>query len=92
MLVEHRWIQNLWQLLKKYNVNLEGLYITPVTNRKNDYPLIEQLIQADVYNNEELQRMNRCRIHVQVLNLSEITNGTGNSITYCTRNHIRDPE
>ena len=53
---------------------------------------MEQFIQAKIYNEKELQRINRCRIYLQVQNLSEISDGTGNSITHCIRNHIRDPE
>ena len=45
-----------------------------------------------IYTDEDLSSLNRCRIYLQVQNISEIANGDETSISYCAKNHIRDPD
>jgi len=92
MLKEKGWLQDLWLSTELYNVSLQGSYVTPVINRVNDYALMEKLIQLDIYTDEDIQSINRCRIYLQVQNLSEITNGHGTQISYCAKNYIKDPD
>ena len=92
MLTEDGWIQHLWQSAEKYDVSIIGSYITPTHNRINDYSLMERLIQTDLYTDEDIRSINRCRIYLRVQNLSEIVNGSGTSISYCAMNYIRDPD
>ena len=92
MLCEDGWIQNLWEYTEKYNIKIEGSYIKPNDNRKHDYALMEKIIHDDLYTDEDVKSINRCRIYLRVQNLSEIANGNGNSISYCARNHIRNPD
>ena len=74
MLIEKGWLQDLWSSAELYDVTIQGSYITPVTNRVNDYhALMEKLIQLDMYTDEDIKSINRCRIYLQVQNLSEIT-------------------
>jgi len=92
MLIEHGWIQHVWQSIEKYNIKLKGPYITPSINRINDYALMEKVIQDDLYTDEDVKSINRCRLYLRVQNLSEIKNGQGDFISYCARNHIKDPD
>ena len=88
MLIEKGWLQDLWLSTELYNITLQGSYVTPVANRVNDYALMEKLIQLDIYTDEDIQSINRCRIYLQVQNLSEITNGHGTQISYCAKSPI----
>ena len=92
ILLEDGWIQNLWQSAEKYNISIKGSYIAPTCNRTNDYSLMEKLVLADLYTDEDIQSINRCRIYLKVQNLSEIANGAGTNISYCAMNYIRDPD
>ena len=92
MLAEQGWIQHLWKATEQYQIKLQGLYMMPTINRNNDFAIMEKIIELDLYTDEDVQSINRCRIYLRVQNLSEIVNGEGNSISYCARNRIRDPD
>ena len=91
-LAEKGWIQELWKSSEEYNIKIISSYVRPKINRENDYPLMEKAVDADIYTDEDLSSLNRCRIYLQVQNISEIANGDGTSISYCAKNHIRDPD
>ena len=92
MLIEKGWLQDLWLSAELYDVKIQGSYVTPAINRVNDYALMEKLIQLDMYTDEDIKSINRCRIYLQVQNLSEITNGHGTQISFCAKNYIKDPD
>ena len=79
-------------MTNSYNIKLEGYYEHTTLTRQNDKSLMESIINSDRYTDDEILSIKRCRLYLQVQNLSDITNGQGTSITYCAKNHIRDPE
>ena len=89
-LAEIGWIQQLWEMTQKYGIKISGNYITRTPNRINDYALMEKIIESDLYNENKITCINKCRVYLQVQNLSDIVNGYGNMISYCIRNHIRN--
>ena len=92
ILAEKGWIEHLWKMTNFYNIKVEGYYEHTTLTRLNDKSLMESIINSDTYTDNEIRSINRCRLYLQVQNLSDITNGQGTNITYCARNHIRDPE
>jgi len=92
-LADKGWIQELWQSSEEYIIEIIGSYVRPKINRENDYPaFMEKAVDADIYTDIDLLSLNRCRIYLQVQNISEIANGDGISISYCAKNNIRDPD
>ena len=89
-LAEIGWIQQLWETSQQYGIKICGSYITTNSNRINDYALMEKILESDLYNKDDIMAINKCRIYLQVQNLSDITNGQGNMISYCAKNHIKD--
>ena len=73
-LSEIGWIQQLWAASQRYNIKIQGTYPTPTINRINDYALMEKIITSDLHNDDDIRSINRCRIYLQVQNLSDITN------------------
>ena len=89
-LAEIGWMQNLWQMSQKYNIQIHGEYTKSHLNRKNDFALMEKVVESDLYNQDDIISINKCRIYLQVQNLSDIVNGQGTKISYYAKNHIRD--
>ena len=91
-LAETSWITELWRTSNEYDIQIRGFYERTQPCRENDFALMDKLIEADSYTDEDLQSINRCRLYLQVQNMSDIANGIGNKISYCAIHHIRDPE
>ena len=77
---ETSWIIHLWQMTSFLDVEIQGLYTRPHIIRKNDFALMENLIESEVMTNKEIESVNRCRVYLQVQNMSDITNGRGTKI------------
>ena len=77
ILAEECWIQHLWENSQKYGLEIHGQYITPTTNRMNGYALMEKIMESDIYNDDDIISINKCRVYLQVQNLSDIANGKG---------------
>ena len=51
---------------------------------------MEKIVESNLYNKDDIKCINKCRVHLQVQNLSDIVNGYGNRISYCARYHIKN--
>ena len=86
------WIDHLWQMTSKYDIEIRGYYEKPTIARKNDYSLMDKLIETNIHVDDDLQKINRCRIYLNVINLSDIVDGHGKRITTPILQHRKDPE
>jgi len=91
-LAERGWITHIWEMCDQYKISINGQYEQPTIARTNDSALMELLVKADIYDNKELRSINKCRIYLEVQNMSDITDGSGIKIAYCALHHIKDPE
>ena len=91
-LSEKGWITHLWEMTHKYNIQLKGYYEKPSVSRINDYALMDRLVEMDLHNENDMIKINRCRIFLNVMNLSDIANGNGNRISHHILNHRKDPD
>jgi len=86
------WVQHLWEMAYKYKVIVKGPYIHTKPARYNDYALMDKLIEMGTFSTIDIQKINCCRIYLQVQNLSDISNGEGTHISTNILSHIKDPE
>ena len=85
MLVSDSWIKGLWKFCHIHSITIQ--------DRKTKYPSLlreRDVFLMEIFANEgfsegQLKKLNQCRMYLQVLRLSEITNGYGNSFTIAYR-------
>ena len=86
------WITHLWEMSCLYGVNIDGHYEKTNPTRCHDFALMDKIIQTDEFTTQELLQINRCRVYLQVQNLSDISTGDGKHINYCAIHHIKNPD
>ena len=72
-------LTQLWEFLSQHDMRLETEPTTALTSRRGDSYIIERFIQAG-FSGQELGRLNRCRLYLQVLTVADITTGDGKRI------------
>ena len=92
MLAPKSWITHLWEMSCKYEVQIDGYYEKITPTRKHDQALMDTLISSNRFSSSEIEKINYCRIHLQVHNVSDIVNGNGSRIDYCAIHHIKNPD
>jgi hypothetical protein len=90
-LVEHGWLTLLWCLFDEiqYTVAIHQAHVLTVP-RVNDRSLTDFFVSLQLPK-RDLQRLNRCRIYLQVIFLSDISNADGRSLTSCYKSGSRCP-
>lgn len=80
ILVELSWLTSVWCLMDdlKFKVEIRQAYIPPIS-RQHDRSLTE-MFTALRLPKTDMQRLNRCRIYLQVLHLSNIVSADGTAI------------
>ena len=92
MLALTSWIYYLWEMSCKYDVTIDGHYEKTCPIRISNKALMNIVVESNEISNNEIIKINYCRLHFQVHNLSNITNGFGSHINYSVIHHIRDPD
>ena len=81
MLLSDSWIKTLWKFSNEYNITiLDRTTPYPLPQREGDVFLTEAL-ENQGYSKKKLQILNSCRLYLQVMTLSDIMTGKGNSFT-----------
>ena len=78
-LVTHCWLKTIWEKCSRYAIRVEVRNVEVSPPRTGDKWLNQALIDAG-YRVDELIRLNRVRIHQQVLFLSDVLNANGRSV------------
>ena len=88
------WIKHVWEYAHENNITiLEETTSNIELQRENDLFLMEEIAESKSFTKAELQHINRCRLHLQVTCLSDITTGNGDQLsdTYsCTKDNNRN--
>ena len=79
-------------MASKFKIRIEGYYEKTKIARKNDYIHVDKLVKKDMYMDQDLQKISRCRIFLNYMNISDIVDGKGEKTTTLILNHIKDPE
>ena len=81
-LVPPSMMKHVWQFCRKNNLRIEERTTSDIILRRNNDKFIMEVISTsnNTYTNNDLAHINRCRIYLQVLTLSDITNGNGTLI------------
>ena len=80
-LMTETWIKNLWQFSHEFHIKVINRTINlPLPQREGDVFLMEAFIEQG-YTNTQLQILNRCRLYLGVMLLSEVMTGSGDSFT-----------
>jgi hypothetical protein len=74
------WITECWRYLSlcKSTVEITGLW-APTKSRQGDIALMDDFIKQDI-TDAQMKDVNRCRIYLQVFNISDITDLSGKTI------------
>ena len=74
-LLTNCWTKSLWRFVKEYNINLQGKYDKPTKVCERDEGIMDVLVNALTSNNtteDEILIINRCRLYLQIVTLSDI--------------------
>ena len=89
-LASDSWIKGLWKFCCKYSITIiDRITRYPPLLREGDMFLMEVFIHEG-FTEGQLQKLNLCRMYLQVLRLSDIVNGNGDGFTQAYR-MIKDP-
>jgi hypothetical protein len=91
MLVEPSWLRSIWCLIDnlQFRVALCQAYV-PSISRVRDCSIIDKFATLRLPKTD-MQRLNRCRLYLQVLHLSDITSADGTTILQCYKEGNRCP-
>ena len=73
------WFKSLWEKLDIFGITLEVCNIPLIQPRKRDKRMMMKLKRKG-NSTEDLRRLNRVRVHQQVLFLSDVLGASGNSL------------
>ena len=73
------WIKHVWKFCWEHNVTIHMPPPKLIPNRENDINIMERFIQQG-YSKSYLASLNRCRIYLKVIWLSDITTVDGKNI------------
>ena len=72
------WISQLWGFCHKFDIHINDEVTSNATpKRQNDKFIMEEIALYNEFSNNDLDHINRCRLHLRVMTLSDIVNGNG---------------
>ena len=88
-LLSESWIKQVWKFADENDITIiDRVTEFPLPSRQGDVFLMEAF-SAQGYSKKQMQILNRCRIYLQALTLSDVMNGKGDGFTLTIRG-IRD--
>ncbi len=80
LLVTHSWMKMLWEKLSMFNVHTVIADLPLRFSREGNQFIMQLLVEAD-YTEEALRRLNRVRVSLQVLFLSDTLTASGSKVS-----------
>jgi hypothetical protein len=79
--MEAKWLQSLREYLRHIggSLQLDSSYI-PSLERVHDHHIMDIIIQSAKFTPKEIKTLNYCRMYLQAVTLSDITNAAGNAL------------
>lgn len=86
------WLKSTWKFCLANNIRLQGPCYLPPFQRERDACTMSSIIfeYGATFTKGEIATINRCRLHLQVLFLSDITTGEGDKVPTKAMNGIQD--
>jgi hypothetical protein len=78
-LVTHTWMKMLWEKVSKFGLTVTAPHPTGGFPREGDEFIMQVILRAG-YNSNEVRRINKMRVSMQVLFMSDILTASGNAI------------
>jgi len=78
-LLPNTWVRSQWIFLSKHGITIQGWRQKHPLQRRNDQPIMEAFQKAGV-SIQTLRILNKCRMYLNVITVSDITDGYGESI------------
>ena len=76
------WVKSIWEYAHKNDMDIRERYTPNIElQRENDLYIMELIANDERIKTNELIKINRCRLHLQVNTLSDIYNGYGDDLT-----------
>jgi hypothetical protein len=79
--MESKWLASMRTFMSKINANLE-LDITgvPPTQHINDSHIMDMILESEQFTATQIRRLNYCRLFLQAVTVSDLTNATGQQL------------
>jgi hypothetical protein len=80
--MEVQWLNSLRNYLNHHiggSFQLDRAYI-PSLEREHDYYIMDAIMQSAKFTSSEIKKLNYCRMYLQAVSLSDITNATGDTL------------
>jgi hypothetical protein len=79
--MDKNWIKEIWSHLQLYDtkIQINGIW-TPKPGREGAISIMERITAPGIFTTRELHDINRCRLYLQVIFISEITDHSGHNI------------
>ncbi len=78
-LVTHTWMKMLWEKVSMFGITVTTLLALGGFQREGDKFIMQMILRAG-YNFDEVKRINRVQVSMQVLYMSDILTASGNTI------------
>ena len=90
-LLTDSWIKIPWRCCSDHKIYVNGRYHLPKLARVNDKFLMEMAVSSELLTKKELQIVNRCRLFLRILCLSDLCSGDGKRVVRCYYDGAVDP-
>ena len=74
--VEDTWITSQWKFMWNAELHMKGWKLNMKKQREYDNALMEVFVNAG-YDEETLKLLNKCRMHLQIITISDVVDGDG---------------
>ena len=74
------WVTNVWKMINEFKLSVEDKSASPPLRRENDKYIMQEITKTET-SKTSLRRINRCRLYLRVITLSDIATGDGKQIT-----------
>ena len=85
------WIKDVWKFANEQKILIEDRVTANMQlQRQGDVFIMEEIAHKGVFTPLQLQKINRCQVHMQATTLSDITNGYGTRLSTSARQGRKD--
>ena len=88
-MIDDTWVKNTWEFPIHHQFEIKSNAPSLKTSRMHDTFIMEDINELQISSMDKA-RLNLCRVYLQVLTLSDITDAGGTSILECVMNGRRD--
>ena len=86
------WIVNTWRFMSEHNIRINTKIPNIPLARENDCNIMKKIIGNSRFTKDDIKIINKCRLYLQVFNLSDITTEDGLRIRDSDWNGVRKPQ